>query len=108
MAALHKTKCINHASREAAARCPACKNFFCRECITEHDGRLICTSCLQKIAAPEDQVSSGVFKRGMHLFRNSLKAGFSFLVLWIVFYAIGQFLLQIPDSFHSGELWGNL
>ncbi len=43
----HK-RCFNHADREASARCPSCKNDFCRECITEHDGRMLCVNCLKK------------------------------------------------------------
>jgi len=43
----HK-RCFNHAEREAAARCPSCKHDFCRECITEHDGKMLCVNCLKK------------------------------------------------------------
>ena len=42
----HK-RCFNHADREASARCPSCKNDFCRECITEHDGKMLCVNCLK-------------------------------------------------------------
>ena len=41
-------RCFNHATREAVARCPECHHFFCRECITEHDDRVLCTGCLKK------------------------------------------------------------
>src|ERR1700722_16968074 len=41
-------RCSNHAERLAVARCLACRNSFCRECVTEHDGRLTCAACLRK------------------------------------------------------------
>ncbi|MBT8374528.1 MAG: rhomboid family protein, partial [Deltaproteobacteria bacterium] len=28
-------RCNNHGQREAVARCPKCRRYFCRECITE-------------------------------------------------------------------------
>ena len=30
-----------------------CARYFCRECVTEHGGRLLCVACL-RVAAPED------------------------------------------------------
>lgn len=50
MPALIHQRCFNHATREAVARCPECSQFFCRECITEHDDRVICSACLKKLA----------------------------------------------------------
>jgi hypothetical protein len=41
-------RCRNHAVRTAAGRCPGCHFFYCRECITEHDGRMLCAACVQK------------------------------------------------------------
>jgi hypothetical protein len=43
-------RCFNHGMREAAARCPECGRFYCRECITEHDDRVLCSACLKKLA----------------------------------------------------------
>ena len=48
-------RCLNHLSREAAVRCPVCRNYFCRECVTEHDDRLVCAGCLNKMRAPAAQ-----------------------------------------------------
>ena len=50
MRSLSLQRCFNHAHREAAARCPECTHFYCRECITEHDDRVICAACLRKLA----------------------------------------------------------
>ncbi len=45
-------RCRNHLTREAAVRCPLCRDYFCRECVTEHDDRLICAVCLKKLQGP--------------------------------------------------------
>jgi len=42
-------RCLNHTFREAVARCPECGHYFCRECITEHEDRVVCASCLRKL-----------------------------------------------------------
>ncbi len=49
---LKRQKCYHHAEREAVAMCLECKRHFCRECITKHEERFLCTTCLTKIIAP--------------------------------------------------------
>lgn len=49
--ALHRTRCALHPSREAAGRCTSCQRFYCRECVTAHEGRLQCARCLELAAA---------------------------------------------------------
>ena len=96
---LHHRRCANHGQREAAARCPECKRFFCRECITEHEFRLLCASCLAKLLAPES--------RGKARFRYAYRGAqflFGVLLTWLVFYFVAQTLLTIPSSFHEG-IW---
>ena len=105
MADLHQTRCLNHAAREAAARCPVCKNFFCRECITEHNGRVMCAACIQKDGIPAPEKQRGVFKAGLGGCAAAAKICFGIFVLWISFYAVGRLLLLFPDSFHNGDLW---
>ena len=41
-------RCWNHEAREAACRCPACGRSYCRECVSEHEGRLLCAACLSR------------------------------------------------------------
>ena len=96
-------KCFNHRHREAAARCPQCERYFCRECVTEHDDRVICAGCLRKIAAPRRRVAPRL--AGL-LAVLRLAAGI--MVLWLFFYYIGQGLLRLPSSFHEGTLWREL
>src|ERR1700744_6394735 len=93
-------RCFNHAAREAVARCPECSQFFCRECITEHDDRVLCASCLEKISRREKPAGS----RWTPLLRAGLVA-LSFAVIFIVLLILGDFLLSIPSQFHSTGGW---
>ncbi len=100
MEALAQQHCLHHALREAAARCPECKHFYCRECITEHDDRVLCASCLKKIT----QGTAG--KRYVLAGLGRLSLGvFGFLTAWLCFYWIGQTLLSIPTKAHDGTVW---
>lgn len=97
---LIQQRCFHHASREAVARCPECRRFFCRECVVEHDDRLLCSDCLSKQVRPS-------FAKRYHLggFVTALRLGLAFLALWWCFYLLGQMLLHIPGTFHEGGLW---
>jgi hypothetical protein len=98
--ALAKQKCLHHALREAVARCPECKQFYCRECITEHDDRIICTACLRKFAAAAP-AKPGWGKP----FVSFLKAMAGLIAAWMLFLSIGKILLAIPAQFHEGTVW---
>ncbi len=97
---LAQQRCHHHLAREAVARCPECARFFCRECITEHDDRVICATCLKKITG-----ASGGRKQRLRGVMTLAYALFGFLFLWMFFYCIGQGLLSMPSSFHEGTLW---
>ncbi len=49
--AFAQRRCRNHPAREAACRCPECRLDYCRECVTEHAGRLLCSGCIAKVSA---------------------------------------------------------
>jgi hypothetical protein len=100
MLSLAEQHCLNHPAREAAARCPECKSFYCRECITEHDDRVICASCLKKLAR-----SSGETKKPAILLRRTALLLAGILTSWLFFYWVGQILLLIPAEFHDATLW---
>lgn len=100
MESLSQQHCLNHSLREAVARCPECKHFYCRECITEHDDRVICASCLKKLVKPKEA--------GKHAFAAIGRVAFSLMGLvmaWAFFYWLGQSLLSIPAEFHEGKMW---
>jgi len=49
---LNSARCLLHPLREAAARCPHCGGTFCRECVTDEEGKLACPPCLRRMARP--------------------------------------------------------
>jgi hypothetical protein len=100
MNALALQKCLNHPAREAAARCLDCAGNFCRECVVEHDGRLVCAACLRKATKPS--VFREVWLKKAWSF---LQTAAALIFLWMAFFTFGKILLAIPSSFHEGELW---
>jgi hypothetical protein len=100
MQSLAHQRCFNHALREAVARCPECKQFFCRECITEHEDRVVCTVCLKKLAhQPRRQRLAFAW-----IFRLA-QCALGIMIAWYFFFLIGESLLKLPNSFHEGTLW---
>ncbi len=93
-------KCFNHAQREAVARCPGCGHFFCRECIAEHQDRVLCAACLRQQPRLSASRRSGLALA----WRLSLFLG-GVVITWIFFYLVGRVLVSLPDSFHEGTLW---
>lgn len=96
-------RCLNHVAREAVARCPECGQFFCRECVTEHAGRVVCSRCLQRLttrpatrALRWDWITNPVF----------LLLGL--FTAWFVFRLLGAVLLQLPAEWHDGTVWQQL
>ena len=49
---LRHARCLFHPLREAAALCPHCGGTYCRECVTDEDGKLACPPCLRRLARP--------------------------------------------------------
>ena len=101
MSALAEQRCFHHHDREAVALCPSCRNFYCRECVTEHQGRMFCATCLEGAAADE-----GPRRKRLNLLRP-VAALLGFLLLWVCFLALGQSLLELPDAFHEGTYWSD-
>jgi len=100
MDALSQQRCLNHLAREAAARCPECRQFFCRECITEHEDRVICAACLKKLARVpllQRPAFAGLVR--------ALQCAVGILTVWFCFYLAAELLLKLPADFHEGTLW---
>jgi len=95
------SRCFNHAGREASARCVACGRFFCRECVAEHDGRMICGACLRK----EAHAPAGEARRWFAGLARVGQLAAAVVVAWLVFYLAGRMLLQVPAEFHEGTMW---
>lgn len=95
---LAQARCFIHLHREAAARCPACGRFYCRECVTEHEGRVVCRGCLEAVL--QDAAPKG---RGWWAcLATWTLAMVGYLLVVVVFYGLGRVLLNIPSKFHSG------
>ena len=99
-ASLIAQRCANHPAREAVARCPECGGFFCRECIIEHDDRVICSACLKRIT-----VKVVAKERRFGILLGPVQLGFGLLIAWLFFYCVGRVLISIPPSYHEGTIW---
>jgi hypothetical protein len=100
MAAVVHQRCFHHSLREAVARCPECRQFYCRECITEHEDRVICAACLKKITA-QVETRRVSFAWAWPLVQFSM----GFVIVWFVFYFFGAALLSSPSAYHEGSVW---
>jgi hypothetical protein len=88
-------RCFNHSSREAVARCPECGRYFCRECVSEHEDRVICAFCLKRLGSTPPR------KRPMAGLMRIIQVIMGIVLLWLSFYLLGKALLTIPSSFHD-------
>ncbi len=98
MPALVASRCLLHPQRESVARCPECRQAYCRECITEHAGRVICAACLRK----RTQAPTRPRARFGGVLRP-VPAVVGLLVGWFLFYTLGRVLLQIPSEWHESD-----
>ena len=93
-------RCARHPEREAAARCPSCGGDFCRECVSEHHGRLLCADCLAKEARAAAALASGSGTAKRVLMAALAAAG-----LWGAVFLLGEGLVQIPSESHATTFW---
>ncbi|MBZ5622633.1 MAG: rhomboid family protein [Acidobacteriia bacterium] len=77
-------RCWNHEAREAVCRCPECGRSFCRECVTEHEARLLCASCLKALARTPQSRRGRI---GRLLPAGMVLAGI--FLAWLVFFGAG-------------------
>lgn len=92
--------CYNHALREAVARCPECGQFYCRECVTEHEDRVVCASCLRKLVRRSLRRT-----RPLAWLTQSAQTLLGLFLCWVFFYYLGRALLALPSTFHEGTVW---
>jgi len=96
------TTCAIHPDRHATARCPSCRQFFCGECITEHEGRLTCAACLSRQHEPEPDAGRRRVNVPVAAFLQLVIAA---AVCWLIFHFIAGTLADLPDAFHDGAIW---
>lgn len=102
MSRIAARKCVRHSAREAVARCAACEDHYCRECIVEHEGVLLCAPCLARQTAQAPAAGRGRWRR--RATRLVMTTG-SVVLVWLAFYGFGQFLKRIPAEVHEGTIW---
>jgi len=95
------TSCGIHPERQATARCPSCHGFYCAECITEHEGKLICASCLAGKRTPREKPG----RRWRPPVAASLQLLLAILLCWALYAFFAQTLADMPDEFHDGTIW---
>jgi len=100
MSDLARQQCFNHPGREAVVRCPSCRRDFCRECVTEHADRYLCSACLRLQAAKDSPPPRRLrFPVGAVLGLAVL------LTAWTVYYAATQYLLLRHSADHAYRVW---
>ena len=85
-------RCWNHEEREAVCRCPQCGRSFCRECVTEHESRLLCAACLRNVAR------AAAARRGK--LRSLTAAGMTLagvMLAWAIFFGAAEGLITITE-----------
>ena len=81
-------RCWNHEAREAVCLCPQCGRSFCRECVSEHDFRLLCAACLRQVArAARPQAKGRIALAGLAV------AGL--FLGWLLFFLGGEALMTL-------------
>lgn len=88
-------RCLNHPGREAAARCPECRRYFCRECVIEHGERALCAECVRRLA----RAAAGTRGR-FALLGRAVGPLVALFTAWLFFYLVAQALLLQPGRFH--------
>jgi hypothetical protein len=101
MAAITDQHCYHHPQREAVVRCLECRHYYCRECVTEHDDRMLCSNCLSRLADRRPKTD----RNWVQFLMLTGQGVLGFLMLWYAFYLVGLLLLAIPHAFHEGTIW---
>jgi hypothetical protein len=90
-------RCWNHELREAVCRCPECGRSFCRECVTEHEARLLCAACLGKLARTSRQPSAA--RRVL----PAVMALAGLVLASLVFFGAGQAMILFSDRLEQTQ-----
>ena len=82
-----QNRCWNHELREAVCRCPECGRSFCRECVAEHEQRLLCASCLK------NSVRIAPAAAGKRRMARAAWALAGILLAWVILFCAGEAIL---------------
>ena len=101
---LRHARCLFHPLREAAARCPRCGGTFCRECVTDEEGKLACPPCLRRMARPPAPTLSPVRR-----FRQVFAGLIALASLMALFFVVLQWRVNTPEEhLNLGHVAGDL
>ena len=103
MESLSSRRCSHHPDRHAVARCPECAHFYCRECIAEHEDRVLCAGCLKRLTKPHEPSRFGFWAWAM--LAQTFQFTLGLFIVWSFFYFSGKALVAIPVKFHDGTVW---
>ena len=90
---LRHARCLFHPLREAAAQCPQCGGTFCRECVTDEEGKLACPPCLRRMARPPAPKPSLVRR-----FQQVLAGLVALAALTALFFEILRWRVETPEE----------
>ena len=90
--ALTRQRCWTHGGREAVSRCPQCRRYYCRECVTEHNGKMLCMQCLAAETAAETT------RAGTRWLLWAAAALVGLGAAFLHFYSTGYVLQQLPPA----------
>jgi hypothetical protein len=92
-------RCWNHELREAVCLCPQCGRSYCRECVSEHDFRLLCAACLQSLSRAARPVAKARFGLASLAFAG-------FLLGWLLFFLGGEAVMTLSTRMEQTS-WQN-
>src|SRR4051812_25664055 len=90
---LRHARCLFHPLREAAARCPHCGGTFCRECVTDEEGKLACPPCLRRLARPPAPKASAA-----RVFREIISGLTALACLGALFFVLLRWRMDMPEG----------
>ncbi len=101
MMAGFEQRCWNHEGREAVCRCPECGRSYCRECVSEHQSRLLCAACLTRVS------QATMRKRGsLGRLAAPLLAVAGLLLAWMVLFGAGESVIILAERAEQSS-WQN-
>jgi len=104
VSSLRLQRCVLHPGREAAARCPGCGRHFCRECVTEHEGRFLCAACIHRLTDEKGAPgrSAALRRVGKAVGRAVAMVG-CFVLAWLFYLLVATLLSAVPHKFHDSS-----
>ncbi len=96
MTQFSQQRCFVHPSREAVSLCLECRRAFCRECVVDHDGRLICAGCIALLRTPMAQVN-----RVRRRLFSAVATALAIMLCWILFYMAGRLFMMAEPAHHG-------